>query len=286
MKFLTGLFTLTVLLAALPARAETPPELRDKPYLFEVARHLYRWYMDEIDAQRAAGDETFAFWVRGIDAVLDPGDKSRLGEVVLPTFGILVQVKMADYTIEELNLTVKNDRFKIVNVARAGVPAERLAVYEEITVNYAEMRDYLFKTRSQAKFPEGDLLRGLRLAVREALADELEDLERKLPDPRQTVHFSALSPVANELWVFWEDGRRLIRFASDLDLANPALWGHTDLAVKIFDLDEQVVVSLDEVAGSNAYLTRDQVGRALFNCIVLGQKMILDRRDLEEARDR
>ena len=42
------------------------------------------------------------------------------------------------------------------------------------------------------------------------------------------------------------------------------------------DIDEQTVVSLDEVAGSNAYLTRDQVGRALFNCIVLGKRMILN----------
>ena len=43
----------------------------------------------------------------------------------------------------------------------------------------------------------------------------------------------------------------------------------------MFDIDEQVVVSLDEVAGSNAYMTRDQVGRILFNCIVLGQQLIV-----------
>jgi hypothetical protein len=35
------------------------------------------------------------------------------------------------------------------------------------------------------------------------------------------------------------------------------------------------VVSLDEVAGSNAYMTRDHVGRILFNCIVLGRRVIL-----------
>ena len=35
----------------------------------------------------------------------------------------------------------------------------------------------------------------------------------------------------------------------------------------------QTVVSLDEAAGSNAFLTRDQIGRALFNCVVLGRRI-------------
>ena len=60
------------------------------------------------------------------------------------------------------------------------------------------------------------------------------------------------------------------------------MWEHEDLAVKMYDLDEQVVVSLDEVAGSNAYLTRDQVGRALYNCVVLGKRLELDPKDIPE----
>jgi hypothetical protein len=78
----------------------------------------------------------------------------------------------------------------------------------------------------------------------------------------------------------------LIRFASDIDLEHPAVWDHDELAVNIYDIDEQTVVSLDEVAGSNAYLTRDQVGRALFNCIVLGKRMVLNPPDLEKAQGR
>jgi hypothetical protein len=61
------------------------------------------------------------------------------------------------------------------------------------------------------------------------------------------------------------------------------MWEHDELAVSFYDLDEQVVVSLDEVAGSNAYLTRDQVGRALFNCIVLGKRVALDPDDVPET---
>jgi hypothetical protein len=55
------------------------------------------------------------------------------------------------------------------------------------------------------------------------------------------------------------------------------LWGHAALAVRTYDLAEQTVVSLDEVPGSNEFLTRDQVGRALYNCMVLGRRMVLGR---------
>ncbi len=68
----------------------------------------------------------------------------------------------------------------------------------------------------------------------------------------------------------------MLRFASDIDLSNPAMWEHDEMSVKLFDIDTQVVVSMNEVAGSNAYMTRDQIGRAMFNCIVLGQRVVLN----------
>ena len=48
------------------------------------------------------------------------------------------------------------------------------------------------------------------------------------------VHLSPLSEVANEVWMFWETGRMLIRFASDIDLENSAVWDHDELAVQEF----------------------------------------------------
>jgi hypothetical protein len=65
----------------------------------------------------------------------------------------------------------------------------------------------------------------------------------------------------------------LIKFTSDLDLSNPAVWGQENLKVRTYDIDQQVVVSQSEVPGSNAFLNRDQVGRVLYNCIVLGQRV-------------
>jgi len=258
-----------------PADTSPPPELLEKPYLYEVARHLYRWYMDEADVFRSTRDKQFSIWVRGLYPKLDPGDKSRLGEIILPELGISVKVKKADYTIEELDLRVKTDRFKITNVSRIAVPEKPPAGTARVVVDYQKMRDYLFRTRSQVEFPDDELLMRLRLAVRKRLLKDAQDHGEKKPTGEQVVHISPISPVANELWVFAETGRLLIRFASDLDLVNPVVWQYEDLAVDLFDIDRQVVVSLDEVAGSNAYLTRDQVGRALFNCIVLGRRLVL-----------
>jgi hypothetical protein len=51
------------------------------------------------------------------------------------------------------------------------------------------------------------------------------------------------------------------------------VWQHEALMARVFDLDQQVVVSHDEAPGSNRFLTRYQVSRALFNCILLGQRV-------------
>ena len=135
-----------------------------------------------------------------------------------------------------------------------------------------EMRDYLFRTRNQRDYPDAALVERLRVAVREQAVEE-GILPANAPTAEHVVHLAPLSPVANEVWVFWEAGRKLLYFASDIDLANPAVWQHQTLAARIFDLDEQVVVSHEEAPGSNRFLTRYQVGRALYNCIVLGQRV-------------
>ncbi len=260
-----------LLTAALPAEAASP-ELQQRPFLYHITQHLYRWYLDESDAQKIVEKGKITFHVRELELALDEGDRSRIGQIAIPVLGIEVKVKLADYDIPELGITVKNERFKIIDVAR--VERQSHDGFDAVESGYKEMIDYLFKTRNEAVFPEGVLLESMRTAARRAAQQEgqtVPDVEAK---PGATVvHFAPLSPVANEAWVFWEAGRKLIRFASDIDLSNPAVWQHEELAVKLYDIDEQVVVSLSEVAGSNAYMTRDQVGRALYNCIVLGRRV-------------
>lgn len=248
-----------------------PAELLQPPYLFEVVRHLFRWYMDEQDVERLAGIERFPFWVRRLDVPLDPGDRSQLAEIVLPLAGIAVQVKKADYTIADLGATVRSAGFRIVNVGRVEVPAAPPPGTVEVTASFPEMRDYLFRTRTQAEFPDAAMFERLRVALREHF--QLDPNAREAGE--HVVHVAPLSPVANELWVFVENKKLLVRFASDLDLENPALWAHQSLAVRTYDILNQTVVSLHEVPGSNEFLTRDQVGRALYNCVLLGRRIVV-----------
>jgi hypothetical protein len=67
----------------------------------------------------------------------------------------------------------------------------------------------------------------------------------------------------------------LFHFTSDIDLANPKVWSQDPPNVTVYDTVRQTVVSHDERPGDNRFITRDMVGRALYNCIVLGKKSSL-----------
>jgi hypothetical protein len=251
-----------------------PPELTQRVYLFEVVRHLYRWHLDESEIERVVRARDFVFWVRRLEPRLDAGDHSQVGEILLPQLDVRVKVKKADYRIEELGVTVQSQAFKITQVARGQLPGVPDRSWGVVKVPMEEMRDYLFRTRSQRDYPDAALVERMRQAVRnQAVREGL--LKTNTPPTEQVIHLAPLSPVANETWVFWEAGHKLLYFASDIDLANPAVWQHESLLARIFDLDEQVVVSHEEAPGSNRFLTRYQVSRALFNCVVLGQRITL-----------
>ena len=258
--------------AAQPVASGVPSELLQPPYLFEIVRYLYRWDLDESEVERVVSAKRFVFWVRRLEPKLDPGDQSVLGEILLPQLDLSVKVKKADYRIEELNTAVKSQNFKIIKVTRGATPSRVPRSCEVVAVDMKEMRDYLFRTRNQHDFPDPELVQRLREALRKEAAKE-GLLAKMQPNTEQVVHLAPLSPVANEIWVFWEAGRKLFHFASDIDLANPEVWRHEVLAAHIYDLDQQVVVSHEEAPGSNRFLTRYQVSRTLFNCLIFGQRI-------------
>jgi len=256
------------------ADAQTaPPALTQPAYLFEVVRYLYRWHLDESEVERILGSKHFVFWVRRLEPKLDPGDRSVLGEILLPQLGLSARVKKADYTIEELGVVVNSPDFRVTRIIRGQVRT-RPRGCAVVEVDMDEMRDYLFRTRNQQDFPDEALVERLRQALRKEAARQ-GILATNTSTGEQVAHLASLSPVANDLWVFWEAGHKLFYFASDIDLANPAVWEHQTLTAHIFDLDEQVVVSHEEAPGSNRFLTRYQISRALFNCIVLGRRITL-----------
>lgn len=280
----TSLILLLVLSSLLPACQSTPstapsaqavpPELLQLSYLYEIARYLYRWQLDESEIESILGEKKFIFWVRPVETQLDPGDRSKFAEILFPQLNLSVNLKKTDYTIEELGTDVKSPNFKITHLTRDRVPKRQPSDSTVVTVDMQEMKDYLFRTRNKHDYPDATLVQHLRNAVHEEAAKE-GILDTNLPKGEQIVNVAPLSPVANEVWVFWEAGHRLLYVASDIDLDNPAVWKEQTLSVHIFDLDQQVVVSHEEAPGSNRFLTRYEVGRALYNCIVLGQLAVV-----------
>lgn len=258
-----------------PAAASAVPQELTKPeFLAEAVRHLYRWYADETDVERASKDKQFVFWVRRLNPKLDEGDKSIFGEIVVPAFDLRMKLKKTDYAIEELNTVVRSPNFKITRVLRGAAKMSNGRSYTVVTTNTQELINFLFETRNKPEYPDAALLERMRAAVRKEISTDSASFTN-VPPGEQIIHLAPLSPVANEAWVFWETGHKLLHFASDIDLANPAVWQHESLMVRTFDLDQQVVFSHEEAPGSNRFLTRYQVSRALFNCIVLGSRMEL-----------
>jgi len=137
-----------------------------------------------------------------------------------------------------------------------------------------ELRDFLFRTRFQRDAFDPVIVEHLRQAAQEQAARE-GLLATNVLNGQQLISIAPSSPAANETWVLWEIRRKLFYIASDIDLADPAVWKYQTLKMRTFDLDRQVVVSHEEATGSNFYLTRHQVSRVLFNCIVLGQRIDL-----------
>lgn len=274
---LTGASAQMLALSQTEPAAETPdapgvatdPQLLDPAYLSQVILHLYRWYIDEKDVDDLRGLQTFPFWVRPLEVKLDAGDNSRFAEIILPLVGLSTRVKKADYTVEELNTDIQSGTYRIISVSRIQVPDAPPPDAAVVDIDYRQMKDYLFRMRHQSRYPDQQMQNYLRSALLAHLG--VDPAWRNSGE--QIVHMAPLSPVANELWVFWENGKMLIRFASDIDLENPAMWEHQSLAVRTYDIEKQTVVSLNEAPGSNEFMTRDQVGRALFNCVILGKRL-------------
>lgn len=265
------------------AKTKIPPEVIEKQFLYEVTRHLYRWYLDEIDVEKLAENKELVFMVRAIDMKLDDGDKSQYVEIILPALKLSVKMKKADYRIDELNVNVQSNSFKIKNVDRQLKDFETPDGCVSVAFDIKQMKDYLFNTRNKGEFPSPELYERIKKAFREEFNDVLV---KNVPDEQfktERVTFIApLSPVANVVWAYLDHGKLLVRCSSDIDLTNPDAWEHESLSFKLYDVKNQMVVALDENAGDNSFMTRDQIGRALYNCVVLGQRIVVSAADAKK----
>lgn len=247
-----------------------PTEVTNRTFLFEIMRHAYRWHLEEQDIEKIDRSKPFAFWVRPLDVKLDAGDNSRYAEILVPAFKLSVKVKDSNYRIEETDTQVRSHGFKISTLLKKDPPSKPPKGCVVITVKFEEMKDYLFETRMQHDPLDDTLRKRLGGALRKEIGTAGQNITGE-----QTFYSSPISPVANELWAYWENRHMLVWFGSDIDLANPEVWKHEELMARTWDIENQVVVTLDEAPGSNRFMTRGQIGRVLYNCLVLGEKLVV-----------
>jgi hypothetical protein len=220
------------------ASARTVPqreaEVLTRDYVAEVLRYLYRWYADETMLASVSQHADTELWVRPLHPDVDAGDDSRFCEILFPRVHMRLVLKQADYLVEELGQRVRNESFKVHSVGEySSLPAPASA-YTVFRFDRGELSDYLFRTRNDRVFPDEELRERLRAAVRKAMGESPADVE----EGPAVVYVAPLSPVSNDLWVYWENGHRIIRFSSDADLTRRST-GISGVDVHVYDLRER-----------------------------------------------
>jgi len=269
LKFIV-LIVLSFTVVSPPARAEDAPELSSE-YLSLVMRHLYRWHLDETALLVIDDSSELEFLMRYLKPELDEGDNSSYIELLVPQLSYVVTLKKANYKVPELDVIIENADYRIIKAMKYDQMSAERDAYKKAVLEKKVILDYLFSVRSQRDFPDEALVERMRSALREQYANQTNIV---INGP-QTVYMAPVSKVSNSLWVFWENARQIIRFSSDSDLTSKAFWEYEKLGAEMYDLEKDVVVSVAETPGSNAFVTRDWAARVLFNCVVFGQRQVL-----------
>ena len=272
---------------AAPCRAvaaDPPAAVMEEPFLAEVALHLYAWFLDEkdYDPERLGGGNALVFRVRRPEVRADEGDESEWADIRIPQLNLGVTVKRPDYAIEETGAEVRSRNFRIVNVYRLEPDDCQFPEEEDwrtVEGDLQRMMDGLRESSARGTFPSPALTERLYLACCRQM--EIDPDAREAGD--YVFHIAPMSPVANEVWVFAENRNLFLHFTSDSDIENPELWAAQQLRVRLIDAANDTVVSMEEMPGSNVYVTRDQIGRLLYNCIVFGKRILVVTPDDPEA---
>lgn len=251
--------------------------LLQKQFVLDVLQHIYRWHFDQSYVLDPGKLDTIEVWARRVHPRLDSGDHSEFAELWIPAVSTQVELKRSDYKVPELNLDVVDHSFKVTRVTRQTRPPAERSSYHVGNYALSEVRDYLFDTRAN-RVPMSD---NLRKAVRMLIAQYLDKAHPAPFTEDQILYVAPVSTVCNDLWAFWETGRKIMLFGADMDLSNPGFAELSQLRLQVIDLDKDVVASTKEVPGSNAFVTKDWVGRLFFNCILYGERI---QRTPEEIR--
>jgi hypothetical protein len=289
--FSSGIAALALALAGCVSSSDSPRQTApadqaaltpflEKPFVFAVLGHIYRWHFDQSYVLEAGQVDDFEVWARRLYPRLDAEDRSEFAELWMPAIHTRIELKRSDYRVPEMNLAVVDKSFKVTRVTRQPRPPAPRSDYEVGRYARAELQDHLFATRAD-RAPVSD---ALRAAARKLV---IEYLNKSHPAPfteDQILYVAPVSTVCNDLWVFWENGRKVMLFSADMDLSNPGFAELSQLRLEVIDLDKDVVASTKEVPGSNAFVTKDWVGRLFFNCILYGERLVRTPDEISRLR--
>lgn len=273
MKRLLFAASLGLLLLSRPAVAAPPeldPQLKDPAFQYEVLRYVYLWYIDDRFFIETAKATSFELWIRPLSPrTRDPGDESRYAEIWIPAVQLQLQLKLANYPVPELSRQVKSPGYRITRAAPLGDAPGPRENYSVITLDRDQIRAYLTDNRFRPQLPD--------LALRQRLLGAMREVARLRPsfnaEVPQVFFLSTVSPVSGDLWVIWVNEKTAIRFGGEFGADEPDLLALLPLHTQLYDLKTQVVASLLETEGSTGFVTKDWVGRVLYQCFVLGERV-------------
>ena len=241
----------------------------EKQFLLDVIQYVYRWHYDQSFMLEPEKQDALEIWARAIHPNLDPGDRSEFVELWIPAVRTRVELKRSDYRVLELNLEVVDPSFKVKRVSRQPRPSAPKSQHRITRLPRTEVSDYLFNTRAQT----APVAEPVRQAIRGFVASYLSRAHPGGFTEKQIFYAAPSSPVCNDIWVFWETGRKVMLFSADMDLSHPGAGELSQLHLEVIDLDRDVVTAASEVPGSNAFVTKDWVGRLFYNCILFGNRL-------------
>ena len=265
---------------ALPDPEAAPQPLLQKQFVLDVLQHVYRWHFDQSYVLETGKLDTLEVWERRLHPRLDPDDRSEFAELWIPAVNTRVELKRSDYRIPEMSLKVVDQSFKVKRVTRQLRPSTSRSDYQIGRYPLSGVRDYLFATRANRVLMSDNL----RTAARKLVAEYLDKAHPAPFAEDQVLYVAPVSTVCNDLWAFWETGRKLMLFSADMDLSNPGFSQLSQLRLQVIDLDKDVVASTKEVPGSNAFVTKDWVGRLFFNCILYGERLVRTPEQINRMR--
>ena len=192
------------------------------PFLADVVAYVDLWYVRSQAAIRSDPPDAIAVWTRMLPAGKDEGDRSHFAELWLPQEKLWVDLKCADYVSTEHGTTHRDFGFKVRGV-HPGVEPEGGSDWQTVWIPRTAIP--VAKAGGPGHPPVAGAVTDARL--REALAAFLS-LREPTDDRGRSQEFfvGPTSPVANEIWVFWNDGGEVLHFAADGDLENPKTWAH------------------------------------------------------------